>query len=146
MNNMKNINYRNIKLHICSWVLPLILVVLATGCATNQEPVKRVGMVIGIRPDKIADYKQLHADSNPGVRDLLDKYHMHNFSIFLQQVDGKWYEFGYYEYTGKNYDADMAKLAQEPRNIAWLQMTDPLQIPLSGSNGWTMMKRVYFNP
>jgi L-rhamnose mutarotase len=140
---MKN---TKIRLLLHSWVLPLMLVVLAAGCATNQQPVKRVGMVIGIQPDKIAAYEQLHADSNPGVRDLLDKYHMHNFSIFLEQVNGQWYEFGYYEYTGKDYDADMAKLAQEPRNIAWLKTTDPLQIPLSGSDGWTMMKRVYFNP
>jgi L-rhamnose mutarotase len=103
-------------------------------------------MVIGIRPDKIAAYEHLHADSNPGVRDLLDKYHMHNFSIFLQQVGDKWYEFGYYEYTGNDYTADMAKLAQEPRNLEWLKQTDPLQIPLNGNAGWTLMKQVYFNP
>ena len=60
---------------------------------------------------------RLHADSHPGVRDLLVKYHLHNFSIFLQQIDGKWYEFGYYEYTGKDFDADMARLAAE-RDLA----------------------------
>lgn len=135
-----------IRLLLSFFVLPFVLVALTNGCTTAPQHVKRVGMVIGIRPDKIAEYEGFHADSNPGVRDLLDKYHMHNFSIFLQQVNGKWYEFGYYEYTGTNYDADMAKLAKEPRNIAWLKETDPLQIPLSGAEGWTMMKRVYFNP
>lgn len=65
----------------------LALVVGVTGCA--HQPVKRVGMVVGIREDKLAEYKQLHADSNPGVRDLLAKYHLHNFSIYLQQIDGK---------------------------------------------------------
>jgi len=43
-----------------------------------------MGMVIGIKPDKIAEYKQLHADSNPGVRDLLRKYNMKSFSIFRE--------------------------------------------------------------
>ena len=80
-------------------------------------------MVVGIKPDKLEEYKRLHADSNAGVRDLLNKYHMHNFSIYLQQIEGKWYEFGYYEYTGDDFDADMAKLDAEARLIAadtWL--------------------------
>ena len=41
-------------------------------------------MVVGFREDKLAEYKHLHADSNPGVRDLLAEYHMQNFSIYLQ--------------------------------------------------------------
>jgi L-rhamnose mutarotase len=113
------------------------------GCA--HQPVKRVGMVVGIREDRIAEYRQLHADSNPGVRDLLTQYHMHNFSIFLQQIDGKWYEFGYYEYTGNDFEGEMARLAKEPRNIAWLKVCDPMQTPLPGAKGWTEMERVYFN-
>lgn len=108
--------------------------------------VKRVGMVIGIKPEHISEYKKLHAAENPGVRDLLGKYHMHNFNIFLQKMpDGNWYEFGYYEYTGKDFERDMAELAKEPRNIEWLKMCDPMQIPLPGSKGWTEMEPVYFN-
>jgi len=110
------------------------------------KPVKRVGMVVGIQPEMINEYKRLHASDNAGVRDLLSKYHMHNFSIFLQQMpDGKWYEFGYYEYTGDDFDADMALLAKEPRNIEWLKKCDPMQIPLPGAKGWTNMESVYFN-
>jgi len=131
------------ELKIC-WLASLFAAVIGlTGCTTS--PVKRVGMVIGIQEDKIAQYKQLHADSNPGVRDLLTKYHMKNFSIYLQQIDGKYYEFGYYEYTGKNYDADMAQMGKEPRTVDWLKVCDPLQIPLPGSKSWTQMERVYFN-
>jgi L-rhamnose mutarotase len=119
------------------------VLVLAGGCAT--QPAKRVGMVIQLRPEKLEEYKRLHADSNPGVRDLLVKYHLRNFSIFLQQIEGKWYEFGYYEYTGKDFDADMAKLDAEPRNTEWLKVCDPMQMPLPGAKGWTKMERVYFN-
>jgi L-rhamnose mutarotase len=116
----------------------------AASPATDR--VKRVGMVVGIKPEGLEEYRRLHADDNPGVRDLLNKYHMHNFSIFLQQMpDGKWYEFGYYEYTGSDFDADMAQLAKEPRNIAWLEACDPMQVPLPGASGWTDMERVYFN-
>jgi L-rhamnose mutarotase len=102
-------------------------------------------MVIEIRPDRIQEYKELHAPSSPGVRDLLTKYHMQNFSIFLHEIDGRWYEFGYYEYTGSDYEGDMAKLAAEPRNQDWLKICDPMQIPLKGENSWAMMEQVYFN-
>ena len=125
-------------------VLTLIAVVLlGAGCAQNK--VKRVGMVIGLRQEKIPEYKAVHADSNPGVRDLLNKYNMHNFSIFLHQIEGKWYEFAYYEYTGDDFDGDMAKLSAEPRNIEWLKICDPMQTPLPGKKSWAIMERVYYN-
>ena len=112
----------------------------------DKSPVKCVGMVVGIRADKIPEYKRLHADDHPGVRDLLTKYHMRNFSIFLQRMpDGNWYEFGYYEYHGNDLEGDMDRLAKEPRNIEWLKLCDPMQIPLPGATGWTEMERVYYN-
>ena len=106
---------------------------------------KRYGMVIKVKPEKLEEYKRLHADSNPGVRDLLNKYHMHNFSIYLHEIDGKWYEFGYYEYTGDDFEGDMAKLDAEPRNKEWLKMCDPMQLPLKGEKSWAVMELVYRN-
>lgn len=113
---------------------------------TSLSP-QRFAMVIGIHPDRLGAYEALHAVSNQGVRDLLNKYHMHNFSIFLQQFpNGEYYLFGYYEYTGEDYKADMEKLAVEPRNQQWLSNTDPMQIPLPGQRSWTTMREVYYNP
>ena len=108
--------------------------------------IKRVGMVIKIKPEYIDEYKALHADSNPGVRDLLVKANMRNFSIFLQKLDdGNYYEFGYYEYTGDDFEKDMAELAKEERNIEWLKVCDPAQIPLEGYDGWAEMEQIYYN-
>jgi L-rhamnose mutarotase len=108
--------------------------------AQSRPPTVRVGMVIGIKPDKISAYKTLHAASNPGVRDLLGKYRMKNFSINLCQLDDRrYYLFGYYEYGGRDYKGDMAKLAVEKRNIDWLSVTDPMQIPLRGQKAWARM-------
>lgn len=121
----------------------------ATGVdAVKQKakPVIRVGMVVGIKPECIEEYRRLHADSNAGVRDLLTKYHLHSFSIFLHKIEGKWYEFGYYEYTGDDFEADMAKLDAEPRNREWLAICDPMQEPLPGIRGWSVMNQIYFNP
>ena len=125
--------------------LTLFLLIFFVAMNGTPKTVKRVGMVIGIHPDHIEEYKRLHADNKPGVRDLLRKYNMKNFSIFLTEIDGNWYEFGYYEYTGKNFEADMADLAKEPRNIEWLKICDPMQIPLTGEKGWRVMELVYLN-
>jgi L-rhamnose mutarotase len=136
---------RNLKWACVLAALVVTAFFLGTTMQT-QKPTKRVGMVVGIRADQIEEYKRLHADRNPGVRDLLSKYHMHNFSIFLQQIDGKWYEFGYYEYTGDDFDGDMARLDAEPRNREWLRVCDPMQVPLAGEKGWATMECAYFNP
>src|SRR5205823_12806566 len=97
-------------------------------------------------PQKIAEYKALHADSNAGVRDLLTKYHVRNFSIYLHHLDdGKYYLFGSYEYNGTDYEADMARLSAETRNKEWLALTDPMQIPLKDEKSWAMMEEVYYN-
>ena len=140
------------KLHFLSLCTVLILVMSAmAGCAEQEDDddrkvTKRVGMVIRLKPEFIEEYKELHADGNQGVRDLLQEANMHNFSIFLMQLeDGNYYEFGYYEYTGDDFEADMARLAGESRNIEWLKVCDPMQIPLEGYDGWAEMELVYYN-
>jgi len=124
-----------------------ILLATAVRAKSESSNVQRVGMVIGIKADQISAYEALHAASNSGVRDLLENYHMHNFSIYMRQLDdGKYYLFGYYEYTGTDYKADMERLGAEPRNQRWLSVTSPMQVPLSGEQAWAMMKEVYHNP
>ncbi len=106
--------------------------------------IRRFGIVIGIREECIAEYRQLH--NGEGVRDLLRLANMRNFSIFLQRMpDGGLYEFGYYEYVGSDYAADMEMLAAHPRNIAWLSRCDSMQLPLPGTSGWTEMEAIFFN-
>ena len=105
----------------------------------------RIGIVIKLRPECVESYKKLHEDNHPGVRDLLIQYHLFNFSIFLHQIGDDFFEFGYYEYKGENFESDMVALAKEPRNIAWLEICNPMQIPLPGENGWAIMEQIYYN-
>lgn len=80
-------------------LLTLLLAIgLTSGCRSRvseqaaSKEMKRVGLVIKIKPEFIEEYRKLHSASNAGVRDLLTKAHMHNFSIFLQKLDdGNWY-------------------------------------------------------
>jgi L-rhamnose mutarotase len=59
------------------------------------------------------------------ARDLLQDYKIFNVNIFRQIMpDGKFDEFAYCEYHGTDYDADMARLSKEPRNVAWLKQTN----------------------
>ena len=151
----------NMKNFIIAPLLTVLIVGGLFGCDSNRaktnlkaddaqqlakKDVKRVGMVTKIKPEFIEEYKELHSDSNLGVRDLLNEANMHNFSIFLIQLDdGNWYEFGYYEYTGDDFEADMAKLDMHPRNIEWMKICDPMQVPLNGYDGWAEMEQVYYN-
>ena len=110
-----------------------------------EPPVRRYGMVIGLRDEREAEYRSVH--DGPGVRDLLRESNIRNFNIFLHRLpDGKLYEFGYYEYVGNDHAGDMAKLDAHPRHADWLRLCDPMQLPLPGEKSWSMMERVYFNP
>ena len=112
----------------------------------DHKNARKVGMVIKINPERIEEYLAAHSDTNPGVRDLLIRYNMRNFSIFMTQLeDGNYYEFGYYEYWGNDFEGDMAKLSAEPRNIEWLKLCDPMQIPLKGNTSWKNMETIFFN-
>ena len=143
--NFEEANMR--KLTFATFVVASALLAAAMYAKTENSRVQRIGMVIGIKADQISAYEALHAASNPGVRDLLAKSHMHNFSIYMRQLDdGNYYLFGYYEYTGTDYKADMEKLEAEPRNQKWLSVTGPMQVPLPGERSWAMMKEVYHNP
>jgi L-rhamnose mutarotase len=118
-----------------------------TSTIDKSENIKRIGMVIKLKEDEIEEYKRIHAENHHGVRDLLMKYNMRNFSIFLIRLeDGNYYEFGYYEYTGDNFDEDMNNLAAEPRNMEWLKVTDAMQVPLGGYESWAEMETIFFNP
>jgi len=131
-----------------------VLSLIVTCCRKEEciekkwhKNVQRIGMVAKLKKEKVEEYKKLHADNNAGVRHLLTKYNMQNFSIFLVQfADGEWYEFGYYEYWGDDLEGDMLKLDNEPENKKWLELCDPMQESiLSDQKGWKLMDRIYYN-
>jgi hypothetical protein len=48
---------------------------------------KRYGSVIGLRAEKVAEYKKLHAAVWPEVSRMIAKCHIQNYSIYLRQLD-----------------------------------------------------------
>lgn len=92
---------------------------------------KRYGLVIGLREEKIEEYNRLHADVWPDVLDRIHRSNIRNYSIFLRKLpDGNHYLFSYFEYVGSDFAADMAAMAADPRTQEWWKITDPCQEPL----------------
>ena len=110
----------------------------------------RHGMVIGVRKEKLEQYKQLHAAVWPDVLKLIKECNIQNYSIFLRQLDGgNYYLFSYFEYTGKDFVADMAKMAADPTTQRWWQLCKPCQHPLSDRHAdewWAGMEEVFHQP
>ena len=60
---------------------------------------KRMGMVIGIKPERIAEYKTTHAAVWPEVLAKISDCNMRNYTIFLREPENLL--FGYFEYHGQ---------------------------------------------
>lgn len=103
---------------------------------------KRYGSVIRVVPEKLEEYKQLHAHVWPGILQMIKDCNISNYSIYYK--DG--YLFSYYEYTGADYEADMARMAADPETQRWWAVCNPCQEPLetrSSGEWWAGMDEVF---
>jgi L-rhamnose mutarotase len=108
---------------------------------------KRYGMVIELRPEKVDEYKKLHAAAWPGVLKMIRECGIQNYSSYLRQLnDGRHYLFSYFEYVGGDFAADMAKMAADPTTQKWWAVCKPCQQPLAASvpdEWWAGMEEVF---
>ncbi|MEM5494347.1 L-rhamnose mutarotase [Hoeflea sp. AS16] len=105
---------------------------------------QRMGMVIGLKPEKIAEYKRLHAAVWPEILDMISKCNIRNYSIFLKEPENLL--FGYWEYHGTDFEADAAKMAADPKTQEWWDICMPCQQPLEtrkDGEWWAMMEEVF---
>jgi L-rhamnose mutarotase len=103
---------------------------------------KRYGSVIGIVPEKLEEYKKLHAAAWPGVLKMIYECNIRNYSIYYK--DG--YLFSYFEYIGDNYEKDMEKMASDPETQRWWAVCKPCQKPLdtkAEGEWWADMEEVF---
>lgn len=102
---------------------------------------KRYGSVIRVRPEKLEEYKLLHAEVWPGVRKMIAECGLRNYSIYYK--DG--YLFSYYEYVGDDYEADMAKMAADPETQRWLYVSHVRSLWKRGpkANGGPQWRRCF---
>src|SRR6516164_9230113 len=108
---------------------------------------KRMGMVIGIRPERIAEYKKTHAAVWPDVLAKIADCNIRNYTIFLREPENLL--FAYWEYHGEDFAADARKMAADPATQQWWKLTDPCQAPfesrVEGEN-WAVMDEIFHHP
>ena len=121
--------------------------VVLRGSGTAPDRVERYGMVIGVKPERIEDYKKLHAAAWPGVLAKIKECHIRNYSIYLREVEkGQYLLFSYFEYAGDDFEADMARMAADPETRRWWKETDPCQTPIptrGEKEFWSRMGEVF---
>jgi L-rhamnose mutarotase len=76
---------------------------------------KRFGQVIGVKPEHFEAYKRYHAAVWPEVLNMITACNIRNYSIFHK--DGLL--FAYMEYIGDDFEADMKKMAADPKTQEW---------------------------
>jgi L-rhamnose mutarotase len=133
---------------ILRFTLPLLVMIILVGCATTKPTFTRYVWVTGLKPEKAAHYEDLHAHPWPSVNKMIKDCHIQNFSIHEREINGQLYLFAYLEYTGKDFDADMKRMAADSETVRWWKETDPCQSPLpdAAAKGkiWSDTKEVYF--
>jgi L-rhamnose mutarotase len=105
---------------------------------------QRMGMMIGLKPEKVEEYKRLHRAVWPEILSKISECNITNYSIFLKQPEN--ILFGYWEYVGEDFEADMKAMADDPRTQEWWSVCEPCQEPVSTrkqGEWWAMMEQVF---
>ncbi len=108
---------------------------------------RRMGLCNRLRPERVAEYKALHAQAWPGMLATITACNIRNFSIFLREPENLL--FAYWEYHGDDFSADMRKMAADPVTQNWWALTDPCQLPFesrAAGENWAAMEEVFFHP
>ncbi|MDZ5695895.1 L-rhamnose mutarotase [Chelativorans sp. M5D2P16] len=105
---------------------------------------QRMGMVLGLKPGKVEEYKRLHEAVWPEVLSMISACNIRNYTIFLKEPENLL--FAYWEYHGDDFAADAAKMAADPKTQEWWSVCMPLQEPLETrkeGEWWAMMENVF---
>jgi L-rhamnose mutarotase len=103
---------------------------------------KRYGTTIRIKPGSGEAYQQYHAAVWPEVLEMIRACNIENYSIFWKD---DWL-FSYFEYTGDDFESDMAKMAGHSKTQEWWAVMVPMQEPLEtrkSGEWWAEMEEVF---
>lgn len=105
---------------------------------------QRMGSILGIKPEAIAEYKRIHADVWPEVLAMIAACNIRNYTIFLKEPENLL--FAYFEYHGTDWAADTARMAADPKTQEWWAICMPMQAPLATrkeGEWWAQMENVF---
>ena len=102
---------------------------------------KRIARRIYVKPDRLEDYKQQHANIWPSVAKAIESANLHNYSIHY--LDGEL--FAYMEYSGDDYAADMKRLGESEDMKQWCRICSEMQVSPGLPDGtWVDMEEVFY--
>ncbi|RMG96822.1 MAG: L-rhamnose mutarotase [Chloroflexi bacterium] len=104
---------------------------------------RRFGQAIGIKPEYLEEYTRLHANVWPEVLKTIEECNIKNYSIFVLNDN---LLFAYFEYVGDDFEADMAKMAADPKTQEWWSICGPMQEPLPNrkkGEWWMTLKEIF---
>ena len=102
----------------------------------------RCGQIIGLKKENYEKYKAYHASVWPEINSKIRECNIRNYTIFFKDE----LLFAYFEYTGDDFDADMQKMAEDPKTQEWWAIMKPLQSPLETrkeGEWWSDMEELY---
>jgi L-rhamnose mutarotase len=105
---------------------------------------RRMGMVLGLKADKVDEYRRIHADVWPEILEQISRSNIRNYTIFLKEPENLL--FAYWEYHGDDFEADAARMADNPRMQDWWAICGPMQQPLETrrpGEWWAVMEPVF---
>ncbi len=126
----------------CCCVLFSLFCQQADTVITNVD---RHAALISVKPEYRERYIILHNNAFPGVLEAIREANISNYSIFLHE----YVLFSYFEYTGNDFNEDMAAIAQDSISQEWWKLTDPMQQPLptrEEGEWWAAMDSVFSHP
>lgn len=82
---------------------------------------KRIIQHSFLKPEKVEEYVELHANPWPELMDLLKKCNIQNYSISLRGTE----LYTYMEYVGNDYEADMQVMDASPVMQEWWKHSKP---------------------
>ena len=103
---------------------------------------QRYGSMVRVRPEKLEEYRRLHAAAWPGVLQRLKASNIGNYSIYYREG----WLFSYFEYSGIDFEADNAAIAADPTTREWWKVCVPCLQPLDSSpegEVWAPMEEVF---
>lgn len=104
---------------------------------------RRYGWTARVRPGKLDEYKRLHAAVWPDVQKMIRQCNLRNYSIYCK--DGRL--FTYVEYTGEDFEADMARMAADEATQEWWALCvpclEPADEPGAGAGVWVDMEELF---
>ncbi len=103
---------------------------------------KRYGMAIGLKPEFEEAYRSAHRAVPVQVLRMIEECNIRDFSIFVRNS----VLYNYFVYIGNDFEADMAKMADDPATQKWWSVVGPMQDPFpdrAPGEWWAAMEEVF---